>query len=343
MSNELKTVAVTMGDPGGIGPEIIIKALSAYPPARGNDKLNRHIRFLLIGDEQIFQTASRLLKSDFKPKKIDSIDCLTGELPAGIYFLHLKSPTGVTMGQVNRANGTAAWNCLQTAIDLIHQHKISALVTAPVSKEAINLAGYPFTGHTEFLAKKNNARKVAMMFVGKNLKVSLVTTHLAYKKVPLYLSTQKILETILITDDWLKKYCGRRQPRLAVCGLNPHAGESGWLGSEEKNIIAPAVTQAKEAGLACQGPFPADNIFKQALDGAFEAVIALYHDQGLIPIKMFGFNESANITLGLPIIRTSPLHGTAFDLAGKGTAEAGSMTTAINLATEMCLQEKSLF
>lgn len=223
------------------------------------------------------------------------------------------------------------------------QPLIDAIVTGPVSKEAISKSGFPFTGHTELLAKKTHTRRYVMMFCAGNLKVALATTHIPYKKLLLHLDTGRILDTIRITSDALKQYFGFYEPRIAVCGLNPHAGESGLMGREEKDIIQPAIEAARQDKVLCFGPLPADSVFHRAGNGEFDAVVALYHDQGIIPVKTVGFYEAVQVTLGLPVIRTSVAHGTAFDIAGRNIANPSSMIAAIKLAGQMIGHKAQLF
>jgi 4-hydroxythreonine-4-phosphate dehydrogenase len=230
-------------------------------------------------------------------------------------------------------------NCIDTALKLIKAGKIDVLITAPVNKAAINKA-HPkslFTGHTEYLARAAKTKDFAMMLIGGPLRVSLVTRHIALKDVPGVLTKGKIEKTICLTALSLKKYFRIRRPRIAVCGLNPHSGEQGLMGQEERRIIQPAIRQAKKrAGFASiQGPLPADTVFHAALQGKFDAVVAMYHDQGLIPLKALFLHQGVNLTLGLPFVRTSCDHGTAYDIAGKDKADPGSMKAAIKLAVEL--------
>ncbi|MBF0491294.1 MAG: 4-hydroxythreonine-4-phosphate dehydrogenase PdxA [Deltaproteobacteria bacterium] len=213
--------------------------------------------------------------------------------------------------------------------------KIDAIVTAPITKKSLEAAGYPWPGHTEFLAEKSGGHKVVMMMAAPKLKVTLVTIHTPLKEVPLKITQEKISDTVRITFDSLKTYWGLDHPRVAVCGLNPHAGEQGLLGKEEIEIIAPTLERLRKEGYEVEGPCVPDAVFHDAYLGKYDAVVCMYHDQGLIPFKMLYFQEGVNVTLGLPIIRTSPDHGTAFDIAGKGIADASSMKAAIRLAVEM--------
>lgn len=326
-----------MGDPGGIGPEIILKSLSTL-----STKTN--ISFLIIGAEQIFCQTAQDLKIDFPFRKIVRLDeALEGQ--PGVYFFQPAGvkPQGYKIGQVDPANGQAALTFIRSAGELALTGRINALVTGPVSKQAIVQSGYRFTGHTEFLAKQARTRKVVMMFVTERLRVALVTTHLSYRKVPLHLNTENIINSITITAEALNRDFGLSTPRLAVCGLNPHSGEGGFLGREEKEIIQPALAEVKKQGINCRGPFPADTIFFRAWQGEFDAVIALYHDQGLIPIKTLAGHKGTNITLGLPFVRASVIHGTAFDIAGKGIADADSMKYAIQLSCQIVSSRTELF
>jgi 4-hydroxythreonine-4-phosphate dehydrogenase len=233
--------------------------------------------------------------------------------------------------------------------------ELSALVTAPISKQLLRDAGYRFEGHTELLANIARTKRFAMMLVGGPpsprtvsglrrgkglLRVALVTIHVPLSKVPRLLSTKRIIEVIELSHDACKRF-GIRRPRIGVAGLNPHAGEDGLLGSEERRIIAPAIRSAKRKGINVTGPWPADTLFHKAYNGEFDAVVAMYHDQGLAPLKMIAFDSGVNLTLGLPFVRTSPDHGTAFDIAGKGIANPASMIAAINLAAELSQGRKA--
>jgi 4-hydroxythreonine-4-phosphate dehydrogenase len=320
-------IAITMGDPGGIGPEVIIKSLSGL--AKDNATA-----YIIIGVEKPFIDIASFLKISPEFERIKNIDEAKSH---GIYFFWpsgLKA-TGYIPGKIDKKNGYLAIEALKTALALALENKISAVVTAPVSKQAINESGISFTGHTEFFAGGSRVKRPVMMFVTERLKVALLTTHLPYKKVLLYLNKSGIISTLLICNDNLKKYFAMENPRIAVCGLNPHAGENGLFGKEEDKTIMPAIEAAKKEGINCSGPFPADTIFYQALKNEFDMVLALYHDQGLIPVKTVSDYKGANITLGMPFIRTSVMHGTAFDIAGKGIAIADSMDFAIKTARQM--------
>lgn len=320
----LQTVVITMGEPKGIGPEIIIKALASSQIRNLSPEFN----FLIIGSAEILSQTARKLNINFNPVKLET-PAIPPQESGNIFLFEIESGNGLEY--------------ILSAIEILRANKYNALVTAPVSKQAIQETGYSFVGHTELLAQKTLSRKVTMMFATSRLKVSLVTTHIAYKKLLLYLTTEKILSTIEQTEEGLRKYFGISQPKIAVCGLNPHAGEGKTFGREENTIIKPAIELARHRKIICEGPFPSDSIFYRAMQNGFDAVISLYHDQGLIPIKTLAFFEAVQVTLGLPFIRTSPAHGVGFDIAGKGIANPASMIEAIKLAVSMAKRNNSLF
>lgn len=279
-------IAITMGDPAGIGPEICEKAL-AHP------EIKSLAHYVVIGN-----------RNSIPP--------------------HL-------IGRVSAAAGKASVEYVEKAIDMALRGEIDAIVTCPISKEAIHKAGYRYQGHTEILAKRTKTKNYAMLFVAKPFWVMLVTIHIPLKEVSRQLKKSEVLRIIKLAQATLIK-AGVKQPRIGVAGLNPHAGENGILGKEEITIIAPAVAAAKKAGIDVTGPISPDAIFNQAKDGKFDLVVAMYHDQGLIPLKLLSFNKSVNVTIGLPIIRTSVDHGTGFNIAGKGMANEQSLIEAIKVA-----------
>lgn len=239
-------------------------------------------------------------------------------------------------GKQTAEAGRLAIKNIDDALNLLKSGKGDCLVTGPVNKASVRLAGFKdFQGHTEYLAAKTGSKDFAMMFVGKSLKVTLVTRHVSLKAVPSALSTERIYKTIILTHKSLKELFGIKNPKIGVCGLNPHAGESGAFGNEEANIILPAIQKASCKIKGICGPLPPDVIFYDAVSGKFDAVVSLYHDQGLIPFKLLHFKDGVNMTLGLPFIRTSPDHGTAFDIAGKNVADPTSMIEAIRLAVRL--------
>lgn len=330
LSNGVKrrrTIVITMGDPKGIGSEVIVKALASEDIR----KLTAEFNFLIIGSSEVLSRAAGDTKTIFNPVTLKRPEIPSGE--SANIFLYEPAPA---------EKSHSGLDYILAGIEAMSA-KTAALVTAPVSKEAIRKSGCDFTGHTELLAQKTLSRKVTMMFTAPKLRVSLVTRHIAYKKVLLYLTTDRIFATIEQTDYGLRKYLGIAQPRIAVCGLNPHAGEGQAFGNDEAKIIEPAIKLTRERRINCSGPFPADSVFHRAIKGEFDAVVALYHDQGLIPVKTLAFTEAVQVTLGLPFIRTSPAHGAAYDIAGKDTANPSSMIEAIKLAASMTKQGGSLF
>lgn len=317
-SSKRPRILITMGDPAGIGPEVTIKALS-------DNRISKLAHFQVIGDFFVIDKAARSLK--IKPE-------------VSLLDLANVSSREHSFGAQRPSFGKAAMEYIDKAISILKSGKADALVTAPVNKSSIRLAGFKdFEGHTEYLAKNSGSKDVAMMFVGKNLKITLVTRHIALKDVAAAISIDSICKTIQITHEHLIKYFGIVNPRIAVCGLNPHAGDGGLFGDEEEKMIIPAIKRSSGSISNIYGPVPADAVFYEALKGRFDAVVAMYHDQALAPFKALYFNDGVNLTLGLPFIRTSPDHGTAFDIAGKGIADAQSMKEAIILAS--CLQKIS--
>ena len=317
-------VALTMGDPGGIGPEILVKALQKEKPSK-------HFTYLLIGTRQVLKTLCQKTGLWLPFKTIQEI--LPGSLrPGHVYFLDISRglPGGAfKIGKTCLENGRLALRAIEEAASLAKRGIVDAIVTAPVNKTAIRLVDKKFIGHTEFLAGKAKARRFAMMFVSQRLNVTLATIHVPLKKVSGLLSAKSILEKILLTEEMLRRGLDIRKPRIAVCALNPHGKESG---DEEAKIIAPAVRAACRKGIHVSGPLSADLLFHAAYHGKYDAVIAMYHDQALAPFKLVAFHDGVNVTLGLPYIRTSPDHGTAFDIAYQGKADASSMLAALRLA-----------
>ena len=238
-------------------------------------------------------------------------------------------------GNPDRNCGKAMADYVEYAVQRCLAGTAAGMVTCPINKAAINAAGISFPGHTELLADRCGVKKVVMMLAGERLRVCLVTTHLAYRDVPRALSCEEILETVRITDHSLRHQFGLQQPKLAVLALNPHAGEAGLFGDEEERLIVPAIEQAQAEGVAASGPHSADTLFHFAAKGDYDAVICMYHDQGLIPLKLLHFEDGVNVTLGLPIVRTSVDHGTAYDLAGTGKASTASLLAAIKMAEQM--------
>ena len=327
--NALPTIGITMGDPTGIGPEIIVKALSVEEPFQA-------CRPIVFGDEQVLLEA---IRKEVLPVQIKVIDEIPEEgYQPGEIFLFPSSQleaNSLSFGKPDRKCGEAMVRYVEEAVRWLKRAKIDAITTCPINKQAMNKAGHPFSGHTELLAHLTQASSVAMMFLGSKWKVVLVTTHLPLKEVSKWITRDRILTTIRLTEGGLRRYFGVSQPRLAILGLNPHCGEEGLLGEEEKDAIIPAIEEAKTLGMKVQGPFPADSFFDISGIHPYDAVIAMYHDQGLIPIKIFDFKESVNFTLGLPFVRTSVAHGTAYDIAGKGLADPANLIKAIVTAANL--------
>ncbi len=317
-----------MGDPAGIGPAVIKKAVN---------KLKGLADFVVIGDKWVFDQVSGVL-AEGGPASGGRCQVL------GVKFIDLNNIThkNFKFGKVKGEYGRASIEYLDKALELIENKEIDSLVTCPVSKEAINLAGFnKFSGHTEYLAAHTNIKYFAMMLLNKKLKACLITRHIPLKDVSSNLSPEKIYKTVLLTYRSLKKLFFIREPRIAVCGLNPHASDNGILGEEENKIIRPALERLKRIIKNIDGPLPADTAALKAAQGKYDCLIAMYHDQALIPLKILGGYSGVNITLGLPFIRTSPLHGTAFDIAGKfNLADPTSLIEAIRLAVRCTLNQK---
>ncbi|HOK66207.1 MAG TPA: 4-hydroxythreonine-4-phosphate dehydrogenase PdxA [Anaerohalosphaeraceae bacterium] len=326
-SNPL-TIGITMGDPGGIGPEIIVKALA-------DPLLRRQAKYIIFGlDEQLEYAADLVevplfwirhphekISRDY-PRQVVVADYDEYSLPS---YIH--RPT--------RISGECSIRFCLDAVQAARDGIIDAVVTAPISKTSWKLADAPWPGHTEMLADQCKSPRKAMMFVAGPLKLALATIHEALFEIRHKFTIGCVFEPIDLLNTALQDYFGIKNPRIAVAGLNPHAGEDGQFGDEEQRIIRPAMLLAQEVGIRCEGPFPADTLFVKAARGEFDGVVAMYHDQGLIPVKMLAFEEAVNVTIGIPIIRTSPSHGTAFDIAGKGIASEASMKQAIRTAIEM--------
>lgn len=323
-------LAITLGDPLGIGPEVTVKALAAEP-------IRARAGFHLYGDAGPLNDAARRagIQPFWKQVPVDSRWDADSELESVILLDHASITDQAPAP--SRAAGEASFRYLESAIADCKRsagdpRRPAALVTAPISKEAWALAGYGrFPGHTELLADRFGAGRVRMMFVAPGLRVMLATTHVPIAKVPGLLTIERVDETIDLAHESCRRF-GIERPRIALCGLNPHAGEAGLLGDEETRIIAPAIRRARDRGIDAAGPFPGDTIFNAAVKGRFDLVIAMYHDQGLIPVKLLAFDRAVNYSAGLPIVRTSPDHGTAFDIAGRNAADPGSMSAAIELA-----------
>lgn len=326
MKDKRPVIGITMGDPVGIGPEIIVSALK-------DPLIYELCRPLVIGDVNIMERAVKLKKSSSMLLSVASPE--KGTYTHGtIDILSLSELSGknAVPATPDAKTGKAMLSYITKAVDLAMDKKIAAMVTCPITKTAMKMAGSKFHGHTELIAERTGTKDYAMMLAGDKLKVVLVTIHVPLSDVPKKITKEKIVETIRITENSLKNRFKIKSPVIAVAGLNPHAGEESMFGTEEKEIIAPAVQQARDEGFNAAGPFPPDTLFYHAAKGKYHGVVCMYHDQGLIPFKMIHFNDGVNTTLGLPIIRTSVDHGTAYDIAWKGVADSSSLTASIKMA-----------
>lgn len=319
-------IAITPGEPAGIGPDLCIE-VAQRPPA--------DCELVVIADSALLEKRARLLNLPLTLKEFDPAAPTIASSAGELTLLQVNLIVPVTVGQLDKSNAEYVLQSLRVATDRVLSNELDALVTGPVHKSIINDAGIAFTGHTEFLAQRCQQDLAVMMLATEGLRVALATTHLPLKAVPGAITKELLNRIITILDADLKLKFGIKHPRILVCGLNPHAGEGGHLGREEIEIIEPLLQQKRSEGLDLIGPLPADTLFTaKYLDNA-DAVLAMYHDQGLPVLKYKGFGDASNITLGLPIIRTSVDHGTALDLAGSGQANTGSLYNAIATALEM--------
>lgn len=332
-------LGITMGDPAGVGPEIIARAAA-------DAEVTRTARPVVIGDASVMREALRLVESPLALRSVTDIaDCRWTEGTLECLDLANVEMASLPRGEVSAAAGRAAHAYILRAVDLAKSRAIDGIVTAPINKEALAAAGVPHTGHTEILAELSNTRDYAMLLMGKDLRVIHVTTHVSLRQVPDLVTRERVLQTIRLAQQTMEGL-GQPRPRIAVCGLNPHAGEEGLFGDEERLAIVPAIEAARADGLDVHGPLPADTLFSRARGGEFDIVVAMYHDQGHIPVKTLGFTydeetrrwtglSGVNVTVGLPFLRVSVDHGTAFDRAWKGIANAESMVEAIEVAVRM--------
>ncbi|MBW7989553.1 MAG: 4-hydroxythreonine-4-phosphate dehydrogenase PdxA [Planctomycetes bacterium] len=332
--SEQPVIGITMGDPAGIGPEIIVKALA-------DPNIRRAAKFIVFGmNEQLCYAADAAEIEPFwgrhqhekisreYPYKVVVADYDEYSVPSWV-----KSPS--------RAAGEASLRFCLDAVDAARAGLIDAVVTAPISKTSWKLADAEWPGHTEMLAARCKSKRKVMMFVAGPLKLALATIHEALFEVRHKFTIGCVFEPIDLLNDALKEYFGLDKPKIGVAGLNPHAGEDGQFGDEEKRIITPAILLAQNQDINCLGPFPADTLFLRAVHGEFDGVVAMYHDQGMIPVKLLNFAQAVNITIGIPIIRTSPAHGTAFDITGRNIADPSGMKSAISTAIKMAKTKKA--
>jgi 4-phospho-D-threonate 3-dehydrogenase / 4-phospho-D-erythronate 3-dehydrogenase len=328
------TIAITMGDPAGIGPEVIVKALS--DPA-----LRFKARYIIYGMNELLHYAADIAEFDVFWWR----DQYSGRLrtyPHDVVVVDYDqfSMLGTAVRAPSKMGGEASMCFCLDAIEAAKRDIVDAIVTAPIAKESWKLAGYHFPGHTELLAHKTGSRRWAMMFTGGPLRVALATVHIPLMGLWGRLNIGAVLTPIELLHKALVEWFDIPKPRIAVCGVNPHASENGQFGDEEARVIEPAILIARDQGMDVAGPFPPDTIFMRARDGHFDGVVAMYHDQGLIPVKLLAFDQAVNLTLGLPIVRTSPDHGTAFDIVGRNRANPGSMRAAIDLAIDLAIKRR---
>jgi len=318
-------IAITMGDPSGIGPEIIVKGLATPPDM---------CRTVVIGDAAWLQQHAAQWAPRLTIRSIKDLNDARYQ-PGVLEVLDLNNvPENLEWGRATAEGGQAAVEAIRKAVELATAQQVHAITTAPISKEAIHLAGHRYPGHTEMLADFTGTPEVALMLAGGGLRVVLATTHVPLNEVRGLLTRERILKTIKLTHQWLTQV-GIAHPHIAVTGLNPHSGDGGIFGNEETDIIAPAVAAARKEHIEVSGPFSADALFGRIHEANYDAVITMYHDQGMIPIKMAAMDRAVNITLGLPIIRTSVDHGTAYDIAGQGLAKPDSLLEALKVAATL--------
>jgi len=327
-SKRLPLIGLTMGDAAGIGPEITLKALQ-------KKSITSRCYPFIIGDAHHLNLLLKKFSLSGEIHLISKIEDYHSS-PNLINVLALNNlPKGkIKFGVGQPSYGKAAFAHIKKGVELALSKKIDALVTAPINKQVLHQAGIHFPGHTEILAQLSRTKRFAMMLVGGNLRVVLVTRHIPFKKVPEEINKEQLATVIDLTQQ-AGKYFALPHPQVGVCALNPHAGEGGVMGEEESKIISPVIKQAQKKGIKISGPYPSDTLFYEAIKGKFDFIIAMYHDQGLIPLKTLFFEEGVNVTLGLPFIRTSPDHGTAYDIAGKGVANSKSIEEALKLALRM--------
>jgi 4-phospho-D-threonate 3-dehydrogenase / 4-phospho-D-erythronate 3-dehydrogenase len=320
-----------MGDPAGIGPEVVLKAVA-------EDEVRRICVPVIIGDAQLLAHTARTLDLQSGYDIVRKGEKIPDEISEPIIF-HLDNITGsIEPGIESGTAGKAAAGYIEAAVELCAAGSIDAIATAPINKRALFLGGYSFPGHTEFLAHLTGAEEYAMAFVASNLRIVLLSTHVPLSEAITMVERDRIVKIVSLTNRELQRW-GIERPRLAVAALNPHGAEGGLFGVEEAAEIVPAIEACRgREDINVQGPFSADTVFLRASRGEFDAVIACYHDQAMIPVKCLSFGEAVNVTLGLPFIRTSVDHGTAFDIAGKGLAEHSSMVAAIKLAADLSTQ-----
>jgi 4-hydroxythreonine-4-phosphate dehydrogenase len=322
-------LALTIGDPAGIGPEVVLKAL-------GHAAVFERCRPLIIGDARVLQRAAGWIGRS--PLSLDIVATPEAgrfdDTSVTLIDLANADPIACPAGAVSAAAGRASVEYVHAACDLAMSGQVAAVVTGPINKAAMNLGGFAYAGHTELLAERTGAAKVSMLLVGPKLRIVHVSTHVALEEAIRRVTRDRVLDVIELADRACRAL-GIAAPRIAVAGLNPHAGEGGLFGDQEARQIVPAIEAARARGLNVSDPQPPDTVFLRAVNGAYDIVVAMYHDQGHIPMKLLAFDDGVNVSIGLPIIRTSVDHGTAFDIAGTGRAREVSLLAAIDVAVRM--------
>ncbi|QOV89387.1 4-hydroxythreonine-4-phosphate dehydrogenase PdxA [Humisphaera borealis] len=333
MSDYRPTLAITLGEPSGIGPEVIVKALA-------DPVLRQRAKYVIYGMNELLAYAADLAEFDVFWWR-DPYQGRLRSYPHDVVVVDYDSYNflGTDIRGPSKMGGEASMRFCLDAIDAAMNGLVDGIVTAPIAKESWKLAGYGYPGHTELFASRTQAKRHAMMFAGGPLKVVLCTVHVPLNGLWGKLNIGAVFHPIELIHQAMVEWFDTPNPRIAVAGLNPHASENGQFGDEEERIITPAIQMAREQGIDATGPYPPDTVFLAAKDGKYDAVVAMYHDQGLIPVKLLAFDRAVNVTIGLPIIRTSPDHGTAFDIVGKNRANPGSMRAAIELAIEMAVKK----
>lgn len=333
--DEMPLLGITMGDPAGIGPEVIAKALASR-------ELDPLCLPLVIGSYPVMAQTVKALRLKLKVVRADDYDPASDKGQTVVVLDPLERPLKkFKPGVAAKETGAASVAFIKKAVHLAEIGCIDGIVTAPINKEAINMAGCHYPGHTELLADLTKTPDSGMMIVGGPLRIMFVTTHVAIKDLPKLLTKAKIEKGIRLAHRALTELYGIKKPRIGVAALNPHAGEHGLFGNEEARIILPAARAAQAKGILASDPQPADTLFGKAAKGQYDGIVALYHDQGLIPLKLVAFGTCVNLTVGLPIIRTSVDHGTAFDIVGKGLADPGSLIEAVKLAAMIAVKRRS--
>lgn len=319
-------IIISPGEPAGVGPDITIKIAQQKWPAQ----------LIVAGDPELLLSRAKHLGLPLNLEKFDVQESSAPHIPSSLKIIPLPLNVQAEPGKLNLENSAYVIKCLEIAADCCINQEVQALVTGPIQKSIINEAGIVFSGHTEFLAQRCQISDVIMLFVAEQMKVALLTTHLPLAEVPRAVTKEKLIHTLRLLNSEFKKRFFIENPRILVCGLNPHAGENGHLGREELDLIEPSLKQLRTEKINVIGPLPADTIFTEKYLENADVILAMYHDQALPVVKHLGFGKAVNVTLGLPIIRTSVDHGTALDIAGTNKADAGSLDTAIHLAIELC-------